>query len=45
LDLQSALHHIYDAAGYASHIYTNPPEPPLAETDDDWARRLAGATS
>jgi hypothetical protein len=43
LDLQSALHHVYDSAGYANHIYSNPPEPPLAENDAAWAGQLAGA--
>jgi len=43
LALQSALHQVYDSAGYASHIYSNPPEPPLAESDAAWAGELAGA--
>ena len=37
LDLQRVLHHIYDAAGYAYHIYAGPPEPALSTEDAAWA--------
>lgn len=40
LDLQAIVHRIYDAAGYAVHIYGNPPEPPLSAADMEWARGL-----
>jgi hypothetical protein len=42
VDLQQVLHRIYDAAGYAYHIYSGPPEPPLSAEDADWARGFAG---
>ncbi len=38
LDLQHVLHRIYDAAGYAYHIYKGPPEPLLAPDDAAWAK-------
>jgi hypothetical protein len=37
LDLQQVLHRIYDTAGYAYHIYSGPPEPPLSEAEAVWA--------
>ncbi len=40
LDLQSLLHRIYDAAGYAVYVYDNPPDPPLHEDDARWAQAL-----
>lgn len=40
LDLQAVLHSIYDAAGYASYIYTNPPEPPLTAEQQAWAQQF-----
>jgi hypothetical protein len=40
MDLQKALHHVYDAAGYAYHIYSGPPEPGLAQADGAWASQL-----
>jgi hypothetical protein len=40
LDLQQVLHQIYDAAGYAYHIYSGPPEPPLLGPDAAWAASL-----
>jgi hypothetical protein len=44
LDLQEVLHHIYDAAGYAYHIYQGPPEPALSAEDAAWAAQcLASA--
>ena len=33
LDLQSALHRVYDAAGYQGYIYANEPNPPLQGPD------------
>jgi len=44
LDLQQVLDRIYDAAGYAYHIYTGPPEPPLAAADAVWAGQFLPAT-
>lgn len=40
LDLQQALHRLYDAARYVNWIYTAEPEPPLSCQDADWARLL-----
>jgi len=40
LDLQSALHQVYDAAGYEDYIYANEPNPPLQGADAEWAQRL-----
>ena len=40
LDLQSALHQVYDAAGYEDYIYTYEPNPPLQGADVEWAQRL-----
>ncbi len=37
VDLQQVLHRIYDAAGYAYHIYSGPPEPLLSPEDSAWA--------
>ncbi len=44
LDLQEVLHRIYDAAGYAYHIYSGPPEPLLAPEDAAWARTFLPAS-
>ncbi len=41
LDLQAVLHRIYDAAGYAYHIYSGPPEP---AADAAWAAGFVPAT-
>ena len=43
LDLQSALHQAYDAAGYEDYIYANAPTPPLQGADAEWAQRLIAA--
>jgi hypothetical protein len=40
IDLQAALHRIYDAAGYEDYIYTGAPEPPLPAEDAAWAGQL-----
>jgi hypothetical protein len=40
LDLQRALHHIYDAAGYAYHIYNGPPEPAISPADAAWSAEI-----
>jgi hypothetical protein len=37
LDLQAALHRLYDAAGYEDYIYRGKPEPPLSDSDAAWA--------
>lgn len=38
LDLQEALHRLYDAAGYEDYIYTGTPRPPLHPDDAAWAQ-------
>jgi hypothetical protein len=43
LDLQSALHQAYDAAGYEDYIYANEPTPPLQGADAEWAQGLIAA--
>ena len=43
LDLQSALHQAYDAAGYEDYIYANAPTPPLQGADAEWAQQLIAA--
>jgi hypothetical protein len=43
IDLQAALHRVYDDAGYATQIYTHAPEPPLAAADEAWARQVIAA--
>ncbi len=43
IDLQQVLNRIYDAAGYAYHIYSGPPEPLLSTEDAAWAATLVGA--
>ena len=47
LDLQAVLHRVYEASGYQYSIYSKPPEPRLAPTDDAWAAVLvpSAATS
>jgi hypothetical protein len=40
LDLQSALHQVYDAAGYEDYIYASEPHPPLQGADMEWPQRL-----
>lgn len=40
LDLQSALHQVYDAAGYEDYIYAHQPDPPLQGADVERAQRL-----
>jgi hypothetical protein len=40
LDLQSALHQVYDAAGYEDYIYAHEPTPSLQGADVEWAQRL-----
>jgi hypothetical protein len=37
LDLQAALHRVYDAAGYEDYIYRREPVPALAGDDAAWA--------
>ncbi len=41
VDLQATLHRVYDAAGYALHIYERLPEPQFAPDDAAWAAELA----
>jgi Protein of unknown function (DUF4058) len=42
LDLQAALHHVYEAARYANYIYEGAPQPALSAADDAWARQVRG---
>ncbi len=42
-DLQDALHHVYDAAGYGKYIFAETPEPPLSPADEEWARQVISA--
>jgi hypothetical protein len=37
LNLQEALHRLYDAAGYEDYIYDGIPEPPLSPDEASWA--------
>lgn len=38
LDLQAALHAVYDAARYANYLYEMPPQPALSAEEVAWAR-------
>jgi hypothetical protein len=40
LDLQTVLHRVYDAAGYANYIYAGAPQPALSPGDALWAAEL-----
>ena len=37
LNLQAALHDVYDRAAYGAYIYEDTPQPPLSEKDAAWA--------
>jgi hypothetical protein len=41
LDLQLALHHVYDAARYGNYIYEEAPQPALGSEDEVWAGELS----
>lgn len=43
LDLQAALHTVYDEGFYARHLYDEPPDPPLAGEDAAWAEAIVAA--
>lgn len=43
LDLKAVLDRVHDGAGYAKYVYDAPPQPPLAQEDDAWARDLLAA--
>ena len=45
LNLQALLHEVYDAAGYEDYLYQTSPEPPLSETDAEWARQFVSVTT
>ena len=45
IDLQSILHRVYDASGYASSIYDGLPEPLLKSADAAWAEELLNASA
>jgi hypothetical protein len=45
IDLQEALHRLYDAAGYEDHIYTGTPQPPLHPEDAAWAKQFVPGAS
>jgi len=40
LDLQQALHRVYDAAGYEDYVYAGAPEPQLPPDDLAWTNEL-----
>jgi len=40
LDLQEALHRLYDAAGYEDYIYAGTPQPPLQGQPAAWAEQV-----
>jgi hypothetical protein len=42
LDLQAALHRVYDSAGYADYIYKKNPQPALRPDDAQWAATCIG---
>src|SRR5437763_12039804 len=43
LDLQAAVHRLYDVAGYHFYIYGGNPQPPLHPDDAAWARQFLPA--
>lgn len=43
LDLQAALHRIYDAAQYEIYIYLDEPQPRFSADDTEWARAYTPA--
>jgi hypothetical protein len=45
LDLQAALHHVYDAARYGNYIYEGAPQPALSAADEAWARPFVAGRS
>ena len=45
LDLQAALHHVYDAARYGNYIYEGTPQPGLSPADETWSRQVVAARS
>jgi len=45
LDLQAALHRVYDAAGYGDYIYDAESEPLLSEEDQNWALSVLRSTT
>jgi len=45
LDVQQALHHVYDAAGFAKYIYQSAPQPPLLPGDVAWAATILANTA
>jgi hypothetical protein len=40
LDIQAIVHQVYDSAGYAHHIYSNQPQPPLSPADAEWVQSV-----
>jgi hypothetical protein len=45
LDLQAALHHVYDAARYGNYIYEAAPQPALSAADAAWAKQFVPSPS
>jgi hypothetical protein len=45
LDLQAALHHVYDAARYGNYVYEATPQPALRGEDETWARQFVAGGS
>lgn len=40
LDLQLALHRVYDEAGYGDYVYNSPPQPRLTDDQQRWAEEI-----
>jgi hypothetical protein len=43
LDLQAALHQVYDEACYGNYIYQGTPQPSLRPEDAAWAQQVVPA--
>jgi hypothetical protein len=43
LDLQAAVHEVYDSAGYGDYIYQGAPTPALSAADAAWAQEMLQA--
>lgn len=40
IELKPLIDEVYDKGGFAYQLYRNPPDPPLAPADVDWARQF-----
>lgn len=45
IDLQAALHHVYDEAAYQDYVYRTAPMPPLSDADARWAQAIIARSS